>query len=94
MEFQYEDHRIFTTDAQGTLLGEIVFPAVPDTDHTVIVERTFVNPVMRGQGLAGQLVAAFHEYAQQQHLQVKLLCPYAKKAFASHPDYQDVLADS
>lgn len=94
MTFQYEDHRIFTTDEDGTLLGEIVFPSIPDESKMVVVERTFVNPIMRGQGLAGKLVAEFHEYAQRQHLQVKLLCPYAKRAFEQHPEYQNVLVNS
>lgn len=91
MNFQHENNRIYTTDQDGTLLGEIVFPNVPDVADTVVVERTFVNPIMRGQGLAAQLAEQFYQYAKQQGLHVQLLCPYAKKAFDQNPDYQQLL---
>lgn len=92
MQFQYDDGRIYTEDAQGKLLGEIVFPAVEPGSDNVVVERTFVSPAARGQGLAAQLVAEFVEYATKQQLHVKLLCPYAKKEFGNHPAYQQLLA--
>ncbi|KRM10981.1 GNAT family N-acetyltransferase [Paucilactobacillus suebicus] len=93
MNFKYEDNRIYTVDKDGTLLGEIVFPTIDEDTDTVLVERTFVNPIARGQGLAAKLVAEFYEYAKQRNLHVQLLCPYAKKAFEKHPEYQELLTD-
>ncbi|BAP85013.1 acetyltransferase [Paucilactobacillus hokkaidonensis JCM 18461] len=92
MEFKYEKNRIYTEDVHGELLGEIVFPAVDENSDQVVVERTFVSPAGRGQGLAAQLVAEFVTYATKNNLRVKLLCPYAKKQFGNHPQYQQLLA--
>lgn len=93
MEFTYEANRIFTQDHNGTLMGEIVFPTLDEATNTVLIERTFVNPSARGQGLAALLVAKFYEYAAANHLQVKLLCPYAKRQFNEHHEYQQLLVD-
>ncbi|WP_137597905.1 GNAT family N-acetyltransferase [Paucilactobacillus kaifaensis] len=92
MQFQYDDGRIYAEDIHGELLGEIVFPAVEQGSSDVVVERTFVSPAARGQGLAAQLVAEFVKYATDNHLHAKLLCPYAKKEFGNHPEYQQLLA--
>ncbi|KIS03791.1 GNAT family N-acetyltransferase [Paucilactobacillus wasatchensis] len=92
MQFQYAPGRIFAEDGTGQLLGEIVFPTVADGKNLVVVERTFVNPVARGQGLAAQLVAEFVCYASKNSLKVKLLCPFAKKEFGQHSEYQQLLA--
>lgn len=94
MEFQYEPHRIYANDANGELIGEIVFPAVENDQPLVVVERTFVNPKYRGQNIAQQLVESFVGYAALNHYQVKLMCPYAKMQFGKHKDYQQLLPES
>ncbi|WP_461240759.1 GNAT family N-acetyltransferase [Paucilactobacillus sp. N302-9] len=92
MEFQYESNRIFAENRDHQLIGEIVFPAIDDANpSSVVVERTFVNPAFRGQNIAAVLVDEFVKYAEQHHLKVQLLCPYAKRQFEQQPDYQKLL---
>lgn len=89
MEFTVEDHRIVVHDNDEPFIGEISFPAV--NGHRVVVERVFVHPDYRGQGIAAELVRRFVRYASDQQWTVKLMCPYAKKEFRQHPDYQKLL---
>ncbi|MDO4903417.1 MAG: GNAT family N-acetyltransferase [Limosilactobacillus sp.] len=89
MEFKVYGNRIIALDANEKMMGEIDFP--PVTDGRVVVERVFVDPDFRGQGVAGKLVKEFVDYAKKQDLTVKLMCPYAKEAFRRHPEYQELL---
>lgn len=91
MQWQEAANQITLRDDDGTLVGEITFPTVNESQHRVVVERTFVNPAYRGQGIAAQLVEHFVAYADQHHYQVKLMCPYAQDQFDRHPEYQHLL---
>ncbi|MGM9891486.1 GNAT family N-acetyltransferase [Limosilactobacillus sp.] len=89
MEFVVEGNKLIARDQFHPLIGELSFPAV--AANRVVVERVFVNPDFRGQGIANDLVKHFVEYATQQQLTVKLMCPFAKAEFRRHPEYQKLL---
>ncbi|MBD5806471.1 N-acetyltransferase [Lactobacillus sp. 0.1XD8-4] len=91
MQYRVDGQRIVAFDDQEPFVGEISFPKVPDTDDRVVVERVFVQPAYRGQGIAAELVRRFVEYATEQHYTVKLMCPYAVAQFKLHPEYQQLL---
>jgi predicted GNAT family acetyltransferase len=91
MNYQIQDHRIVASDDRQPFVGEISFPAVDGYPDRVVVERVFVHPDYRGQGIAATLVKRFIDYARQQKWTVKLMCPYAVKQFKLHPEYQDLL---
>ncbi len=56
MQYRIDGQRIIAFDDQEPLVGEISFPKVPDTNDHVVVERVFVQPTYRGQGIAAELV--------------------------------------
>ena len=88
MEFQHERERIFALDEQGKLVAEVTFPVsegVADIDHT------FVDQSLRGQGVAGQLLAAAVRPIRMEGLRAKATCSYAAKWFKEHPDQSDLL---
>ncbi|MEY8294797.1 GNAT family N-acetyltransferase [Limosilactobacillus caviae] len=91
MQYRVDGQRIVAFDDQEPLIGEISFPKIPDTDKRVVVERVFVQPAYRGQGIAAELVRQFVDYANQEHYTVKLMCPYAVAQFKLHPEYQQLL---
>lgn len=91
MKFVADNNRLTVTD-NGTWVGGLSFPAL--NTQRVVLERTFVVPAYQGQGIGRQLVARFVDYAQQHHLTVKLMCPFAKQEFNRHPAYQEVLPAS
>lgn len=63
MQYRIDGQRIIAFDDQEPLVGEISFPKVPDTNDHVVVERVFVQPTYRGQGIAAELVRQFVDYA-------------------------------
>ena len=89
MKLEREPGRIFAVDAAGALLCEITFFT---EGGTVVIDHTFVSDVLRGQGVAGQLMEAAVQEIEAQGLQATPICSYAVKWFASHPEKQGLLA--
>lgn len=85
-------HRIYAENPAGVCIAEITFPAVHpgvwDIDHT------FVDPSLRGQGAAEQLVRAVIAQAEAESVKLVATCPYAAAWFARHPEYQPLLAQT
>lgn len=95
MEFKYQDNRIIVSDANHHWLGDVSFPYVDKEANRVVVERVFVVPSARHQGLGDQLMQKFISVARNRNLNrnlvVKIMCPFAKKYFKLHHDVQDLL---
>lgn len=89
MEFQYEPGRFFKLDDQQKLVAEVTFQTATDKP-IYILDHTFVDPSLRGQGVAGQLVKAVVDKARADHKQILPLCSYAHKAFEAKHEYADV----
>ena len=51
MEFIREEGRIYAENKDGTVLAEVIFPAI--SDFAVSINRTFVDNSLKGQGVAG-----------------------------------------
>ena len=90
MEFTHEDNRIYSLNKEGKVIAEITFPAVGPL--TVNIESTFVDPSLRGQGIADKLVQAAVDTIKAQHQKAIVTCSYAKEWFASHPEHFDLMA--
>lgn len=88
MEFQHEKERIFAQDDSGKVIAEVTFPI---TDGVADINHTFVDGSLRGQGVAGKLLAAAADQLREQGLKVKPTCSYAVKWFADHPENADLL---
>ena len=56
MQFQETDGRIWAEDQAGKLVAEITFPETAPGVYTM--DHPFVDPSLRGQGMADQLVRA------------------------------------
>ncbi|KRM10613.1 hypothetical protein FC15_GL001216 [Lapidilactobacillus concavus DSM 17758] len=89
MKFQSEPGRFFLEDEQGQLTAEVTYQQATGKDLYVI-DHTFVDPSLRGQGIASQLVYAVVEKARADHKQIIPLCSYAKMDFERKPEYADV----
>lgn len=59
----------------------------------IIIDHTYVGDNLRGQGVRALLVEKAVDYAREKKLKVVPLCPFAKKEFAVHSEYKDVLAN-
>ena len=68
-------------------LAEITFQRLDD-GH-LLVNHTFTDPSLRGQGVARQLVQQVARYARQEGHKLLATCSYARKVL-SEPEFADV----
>ncbi|MGI6027829.1 MAG: GNAT family N-acetyltransferase [Candidatus Heteroscillospira sp.] len=88
MEFTHETGRIFALDGDGKVIAEVTFPVA---DGVATIDHTFVDGSLRGQGVAGKLLAAAAEDIRSQGLKANPTCSYAVKWFNDHPENADLL---
>ncbi len=55
------------------------------------INHTFVDPSLRGQGVAGQLVQAAAEALKEENCKIYPTCSYARRWFEEHPEYGELL---
>ena len=65
------DDAIQYVDDQGTVLAEVTFPAC--AEGVVDINHTFVDPSLRGQGIAGELMRRTVEALQERNLHAPTL---------------------
>lgn len=75
MNFISETNRIYSIDEQGKIIAEITFP---NEEDTYCIDHTFVDDSLRGQGVAGKLVAMAVDAIKKQGGKVTATCSYAK----------------
>ena len=88
MEFCKEPGRIFATDETGKLLAEVTFP---EREGVAVINHTFVDGSLRGQGIAGQLLRAVADTLRRDGRKARPTCSYAVHWFETHPEEQDLL---
>lgn len=59
----------------------------------IIIDHTYVEKELRGEGIGRDLVAAGVEFAREKNLKIIPLCPFAKAVIERESEFQDVLAD-
>ena len=90
MEYRVISNRI-TAVEKDQVLGEITFPDCGP--ETVVIDHTWVDASLRGQGTAGQLMQAVVDKLRADGRKARVTCSYAQDWFARHPEEADVLVD-
>ena len=93
MQIQREEHGrngAFFIDENGEWIAELAY--IKSGDGQITIDHTEVDEKLRGQGVGEELVKAAVDFARENDLKIKLICPYARKVFEKNPDYSDVLA--
>ena len=70
--FNIADNRIFMNDENGKTIAEVTFPNLDD--NTVIIDHTFVDDSLRGQGIAAKLMLEVVSYAKANNKKIKASC--------------------
>ncbi len=89
MEFKYSDYRIHVEDASGKMIVEATFPLIKAGVGNV--DHTYVDPSLRGQGIANTLMHHVYDHAKTQGIKLVATCPYAIVWFKKHPDKNDII---
>ncbi|MGX7420215.1 GNAT family N-acetyltransferase [Carnobacterium gallinarum] len=90
MEFEKSENRFYKNDENGKMIAEVTY--VPAGSEKVILDHTFVDPSLRGQGIAGQLVKRVVDEMRVEGKKIVPLCPFARAEFDRKPEYQDIEA--
>lgn len=90
MEFQIESNAIRYVDQDGKVWAEVTFPA--QGKNAVVIDHTWVDDSLRGQGLAGKLMEEVVKVLRKDGRKAYLTCPYAVSYFPKHPEFKDILA--
>jgi len=89
MEFIKESNRLYLPDEDGKTVALVEFP--PLGEGLVEITRTYVDPSLRGQGIAGTLMEQTALLLRQSGRRARPRCSYAVRWFEEHPEYADVL---
>jgi predicted GNAT family acetyltransferase len=86
--YLYEKGRIYLNDEGGNMIAEVTY--TEDQPNVYIIDHTFVDPVLRGQGIASKLVAEVVLKARREGRKIIPLCPFAKREFENKSEYHDI----
>lgn len=85
-----EHNAIRYTAPDGAILAEITFPE--RGEGIVTIDHTFVDPALRGQGMAGTLMDACVHELERTERRAHPTCSYAVAWFEKHPEWQHLFA--
>lgn len=77
--FNLSHNKIFMNDSSGKIIAEVTFPNFDN--NTIIIDHTFVDDSLRGQGIAAKLMLEVVKYAKSNNKKIKASCSYAVKWF-------------
>ena len=84
MKLTHETTRIYAQNEDGKLVAEITFPMTAPGVYTI--DHTFVDPSLRGQGMADKLVRAALEQIRKNGGTPAATCTYAVSWLEKHPE--------
>ncbi len=91
LNIKYDADRFYSGDDPGKPLAEITFTR--RGDRRLVVEHTFTDPSLRGQGIGRKLVESVARYAREEGYKLFAACSYARKVL-QEPEFEDVYAGS
>ncbi|MBU1142786.1 MAG: N-acetyltransferase [Firmicutes bacterium] len=89
MNFIYEDHKIYVKNEEGVVIVNATFPFIEE--GVVVVDHTFVDPALRGQGIASLLMHEVYKHSKAKGYKVVATCPYAVVWFKKHKELNDII---
>lgn len=90
MKFIHEQNKIYVKDENDKVIVLATFPFVEE--NVINVDHTFVDPSLRGQGIASKLMNEVYNHAKEKCYKVINTCPYAVAWFNKNADKCDVLS--
>lgn len=79
---EFEANSILQKDENGRVVAKITFPET--SPGVFVINHTFVDESLRGQGMASKLVQAAVEEIKRRGGKVEATCSYAKKWLSEH----------
>ena len=73
---------------EGERVAEMTY--VTSGDSAFVIDHTEVDPELRGQGIAEDLLAAAVKHAREKDLKIHATCPFALNKLREEPEFRDV----
>ncbi len=89
MNFIYEEHKIYVLDENNKEIVNATFPLYKE--GVVVVDHTYVDPSLRGQGIASKLMHEVSNHAKSLGYKVVATCPYAVVWYKKHKEYEPLI---
>jgi hypothetical protein len=89
MNYIKEDHKIYVLDQDKREIVRATFPFIKE--GVVVVDHTYVDPSLRGQGIASELMHEVSRYAKEKGYKVVATCPYAVVWYKKHQEYNSLI---
>ncbi|HOR13368.1 MAG TPA: GNAT family N-acetyltransferase [Clostridia bacterium] len=92
MDWSFDEGRIYSLDDKGAVLAEAVF--IYSAEDKISIESTYVEAELRGQGIAGEMMAALMEHLKEKGLKATATCSYANSWLEQNKGlYPDIISD-
>lgn len=93
MNWQFEQKRIYSTDEKGRLIAETKFHQ--NENGETDIDHTYVDPCLRGQGIAGNMMSVVAEHLRKKETKVTASCSYANLWFKRNKKtYSDIISEN
>ncbi|KZE37002.1 acetyltransferase [Bhargavaea cecembensis] len=93
MEFELKelgsDAYAFVHEENGKRDAEITWTMMGDV---MVMDHTFVDPSLRGGGVAKKLLDRAADYAREKNYKMEAVCSYVVTAFNRYDEYDDIKA--
>lgn len=83
------ENRFYIGDNEENMVAEIHY--VPNGEHQIIVDHTYVSDDLRGTGTGGKLVEKIVQYAREENKKIVPLCPFVKSQIQKNPEWHDIV---
>lgn len=91
MDWKYESGRIYSESETGELMAEATYVCLDNGD--INIDHTYVNPSLRGRGVADLMMKAVAEYLRKEGIKAIASCSYANIWFEKNVDeYKDIIS--
>jgi predicted GNAT family acetyltransferase len=91
MDWKYEEGRIYSTAEDGDLLAEVNYNTVGSEE--VNIYHTYVSNVLRGKGVASEMMKLLVNQLREKKLKATASCSYAYNWFLKNKgEYEDVIS--
>lgn len=87
--FLFEPGRFYLLDESKKMIAEVTFK-MNKSGGIYLLDHTWVDPSLRGQGIAKKLVDSVVDLALKEGKKIYPVCPYALKLFESDSSYENV----
>lgn len=89
LEIKKGKNKFYIGETEETMVARITWKN--GGENIIVVDHTIVDPSLRGQGIAGKLLAKVVEMARTENLKVVPVCSYVVAKLTRNDEYKDIL---